>query len=58
MCLATAPGRFEFGESHQSSPVRELIEPDDQVREAALSCPVEAIFLTDSDTGEPVPLDD
>ena len=39
-------------------PVRALTESDDQVRDAAASCPVEAILLTDTDTGKPVPLDD
>jgi ferredoxin len=58
VCLGTAPGRFRFGESQRSSPVRELTEPDDQIRDAALSCPVEAITLADVATGEPVPLDD
>lgn len=58
MCLATAPGRFRFDQSQHSSPVRTLTEPDDQVRDAAVSCPVEAIDLTDADTGQPVPLDD
>jgi ferredoxin len=58
MCLSTAPDRFRFDESQHSSPVRALTEPDDQVRDAAVSCPVEAILLTDADTGKPVPLDD
>jgi ferredoxin len=58
ICLATAPGRFRFDESQHSSPVRALTEPDDQIRDAAMSCPVEAILLTDTDTGKPVPLDD
>ena len=58
MCLGTAPGRFRFDKSGQTTPVRALIDPDDQVRDAAASCPVEAIRLTDPDTGKPVPLDD
>jgi ferredoxin len=56
--LGIAPGRFRFDESQHSSPVRALTEPDDQIRDAAVSCPVEAILLTDTDTGKPVPLDD
>lgn len=39
-------------------PVCALTEPDEQIRDAAASCPVEAILLTDADTGKPVPLDD
>ena len=58
MCLGTAPGRFRFDESRHSSPVRGLTEPDSQIRDAAMFCPVEAILVTDADTGKPVPLDD
>jgi ferredoxin len=58
MCLGTAPGRFQFDESQHSRPVCALVEPDEQIRDAAASCPVEAILLTDADTGNPVPLDD
>jgi ferredoxin len=58
VCLGTAPGRFQFDESQHSRPVRALTEPDDQVRDAAASCPVEAILLTDAGTGKPVPLHD
>jgi ferredoxin len=31
--------------------------PDEAVRDAAASCPVEAISLGDADTGQPVVLD-
>jgi ferredoxin len=58
VCLGTAPGRFRFDESQHSSPVRALTEPDDQIRDAAVACPVEAIRLTDAETGKPVALDD
>jgi ferredoxin len=58
MCLSTAPGRFQFDKSGHSTPVLALIDPDDRVRDAAASCPVEAILLTDPDTRKPVPLGD
>jgi ferredoxin len=58
LCMGTAPGRFEFDKSGRSTPVRALIDPDEQVRDAAASCPVEAILLTDPDTRKPVPLGD
>lgn len=58
MCVGTAPDQFRFDGSQHSSPVRALIEPDDRVRDAAAFCPVEAILLTDADTGKPVPLDE
>jgi ferredoxin len=58
VCVGTAPDRFTFDESQHSRPVRALTEPDHRVRDAAMSCPVEAILLTDANTGKPVPLDD
>jgi len=58
VCLGTAPGRFRFDESQHSSPVRALTEPDAQVRDAAVACPVAAILLTDAGSGKPVPFDD
>lgn len=58
MCVSTAPGHFRFDDRQHSTPVTALIEPEDAVRDAAVSCPVEAIGLTDADTGQPVPLDD
>jgi ferredoxin len=57
MCVGTAPERFRFTEQQRSRPVSELIEDDEAVRDAAASCPVEAISLTDLQTGAPVPLD-
>ena len=33
------------------------IDPDELVRDAAASCPSEAISLIDADTGQPVDLD-
>ena len=58
VCVGTAPDRFEFDESQHSRPVHALTEPDDRVRDAAMACPMEAIRLTDADTGEAVPLAD
>lgn len=58
MCVGTAPERFRFDEQQHSRPVSELIEDDEAVRDAAASCPVEAISLTDVQTGSPVPLDE
>jgi hypothetical protein len=56
--LRAGPGRFRFDESQRSSPVRALTESGDQIWDAAALCLVEAILLTDADTGKPVPLDD
>ena len=40
-----------------SGPVEAEIDPDEDVRDAAASCPSEAISLVDADTGQPVDLD-
>jgi ferredoxin len=57
VCVGTAPGRFALDDRLRSAPVTSMIAPDDAVRDAAASCPVEAISLLDADTGEPVGLD-
>lgn len=57
MCLAVAPHRFTLDPDQHSRPVSELIEEHEAVRDAAASCPVEAISVTDAETGAPVPLD-
>jgi len=57
MCVAGASDRFAFDADQHSRPVRELAEEDESVRDAAASCPVEAISVTDAETGAPIPLD-
>jgi ferredoxin len=57
MCVAIAPGRFVLDEQQRSSPVEAEIDPDEVVRDAAASCPSEAISLVDAGTGQPVDLD-
>jgi ferredoxin len=57
MCVAIAPGRFVLDEQQRSDPVEAQIDPDEVVRDAAASCPSQAISLIDADTGEPVDLD-
>ena len=57
LCVGTAPEGFAFDEQQRSRPLSESIDPDEAVRDAAASCPVEAISLTDSGTGNPVDLD-
>ena len=56
VCVGTAPGRFALDERHRSGAVAAEIDPDESVRDAAASCPVEAIGLVDADTREPVAL--
>lgn len=57
ICVGTAPGSFEFDADQHSHPRNEIVDPDEAVRDAAASCPVEAIGLVDAETGEPVDLD-
>lgn len=57
MCVALAPDRFVLDERQRSGPVEAEIDPDELVRDAAASCPSEAISLVDADTGQPVDLD-
>jgi ferredoxin len=57
MCVAIAPGRFVLDQQLRSGPVESEIDPDEDVRDAAASCPSEAISLVDAHTGQPVDLD-
>ena len=57
ICVGIAPGRFALDERQRSGPLVAEIVPDEAVRDAAASCPAEAISLVDADTGEPVDLD-
>jgi ferredoxin len=50
-CVGIAPGHFALGEDNRSHPVAAEIAPDEVVLDAAVSCPVEAILITDADTG-------
>ena len=57
MCVAIAPDRFALDERQRSGPVEAEIDPDEPVRDAAASCPSEAISLVDAGAGQPVDLD-
>jgi ferredoxin len=57
MCVAIAPGRFVLDERQRSGAIEAEIDPDEVVRDAAASCPSEAISLVDADTRQPVDLD-
>jgi ferredoxin len=57
VCVGTAPGWFALDDRQRSAPAASEITPDEAVRDAAASCPVEAISLLDADTGQPVGLD-
>jgi ferredoxin len=53
-CLGLAPAVFAAGADGRSRPRAERVPPGDEVRDAAASCPAEAITIEDLDTGEPV----
>jgi ferredoxin len=57
MCVGMAPDRFRFDDQQHSAPVSELVDNDEAVLDAAASCPVEAISVTDAETGAAVELD-
>lgn len=48
LCVGTAPRHFQFGSDRRSHPVSSLIDPDQEVLDAAMSCPVEAITIIES----------
>jgi ferredoxin len=54
LCTATAAGEFEFDERGQGRARAETLPASQAVRDAAESCPVEAISIANADTGERV----
>lgn len=52
-CVASSE-RFVLDSAFRSRALEELIDADDEVMAAATACPVEAITITDSETGEPL----
>ena len=51
MCTATAPDHFTL-DGATATVVQPNAEPADEVRDAAESCPVEAISVREAATGE------
>jgi ferredoxin len=56
LCVGAAPHAFGFDGARHSRPVSELTAEDEAVLDAAATCPVEAISVTDASTGLPIPL--
>ncbi|MFV2112548.1 ferredoxin [Micromonospora sp. LOL_025] len=54
MCENVAAGHFAVVDG-VSRPLAEVMEPNPEIREAAGFCPVEAITLVDTVTGEEIP---
>ncbi|MEU4213081.1 ferredoxin [Streptomyces sp. NPDC026206] len=53
-CAAIAPGAFRLDEARRSHPVAEETDASQAVLDAAESCPVEAVTLRGTGTGEAV----
>jgi ferredoxin len=51
LCAATAPDEFDLDENGQGHAKSDTVPASQPVRDAAESCPVEAITLTDPTTG-------
>ena len=51
VCVGTAPNRFAL-DGATSSPINDEIEPDEAAIDAAESCPMEAIRVTEIATGK------
>ncbi|MEV0715133.1 ferredoxin [Asanoa sp. NPDC050611] len=54
VCAGTAPHHFAIGPDNRSRPVATPLEPHEAILDAAVSCPMEAITVTDAATGAPV----
>ena len=51
-CIGIAPRYFRLDDNERSHPVSAVVVPDDAVLDAAATCPMEAILVTDAETGE------
>ncbi len=56
VCTGIASQYFQLGQDALSRPVHEVVDADgaESVLDAAECCPLEAITVTDADTGQPV----
>jgi len=54
MCVNTARATFALDESGKSSVVNVQGDPEETILDAAESCPVGAISITDADSGEQI----
>ncbi|XVQ15812.1 ferredoxin [Spirillospora sp. CA-255316] len=52
LCAATAPHELDLDENGKGHATAETLPASEAVRDAAESCPVEAITITDTDTGK------
>lgn len=50
MCTGLAPDHFTLVDG-RSSPITDLVPPDDLLIDAAESCPIEAILIREEESG-------
>jgi ferredoxin len=54
LCAGVASAFFALDGTQRSTPLREVVDADDAVLDAAECCPTEAITVVDAETNEPV----
>ena len=54
LCVGIASEFFALDGTHRSTPLKEVVDADDAVLDAAECCPTEAITVVDAETNEPV----
>ncbi|MEV0599514.1 ferredoxin [Streptomyces sp. NPDC050315] len=54
LCASAAPGGFRLDTARQSHPVTDEVDAQEAVLAAAEGCPVEAIVITEANSGEAV----
>jgi ferredoxin len=48
VCTGAAPMYFTIGDGHKSQPYVAVVDPDEKVLDAAFTCPMEAIMITET----------
>jgi ferredoxin len=54
LCAGMASEFFALDDTHRSVPLKEVVDADDAVLDAAECCPTEAITVVDAETDQPV----
>lgn len=52
LCVGCAPAYFELSAAQRSTVIESVVDPDDAISAAAECCPMEAIRVSDAETGE------
>jgi ferredoxin len=54
LCVGCAPAYFELDADHRSRAISPVVGADDAVADAAECCPMEAIRVSEAETGRPL----